>query len=205
MKSLGKTQQAVYDYICEFIQDHAFPPTVREIGAAVGLKSTSSVHSHLKGLSDKGYIKLNPSMQRSIALTQTAIPYDVQPVPLVGTVAAGQPIFAEDNIQEYLPLPASLLHGAEQDGVFLLGVEGESMIDAGMFSGDMILVHSGISVNNGDIVVARIGGDTATVKRVYFEKPNIRLQPENTNMEPIYAPYADVAIVGKVIGLIRRY
>jgi len=204
MKGLGKTQQAVYDYIRSFIDERSFPPTVREIGAAVGLKSTSSVHSHLKGLSDKGYIRLNPSMQRSITLTQTTI-VQAQSIPLVGTVAAGQPIFAEDNIQEYFPLPASLLHGAQTDEAFLLRVSGESMIDIGIFDGDMIVVHNGISANNSDIVVARIGGDTATVKRVFFEKDRVRLQPENASMSPIYASYDDVEIVGKVIGLIRRY
>lgn len=202
MKGLGKTQQAVYDYIRTFIQDRSFPPTVREIGAAVGLKSTSSVHSHLKGLADKGYIRLNPSKQRSITLAQGSL---AQAIPLVGTVAAGQPIFAEDNIQEYFSLPCSLLHGAEQDEVFLLRISGESMIDAGMFDGDMIVVHSGISATNGDIVVARIGGDTATVKRLFFEKNRVRLQPENASMAPIYAQYAEVELVGKVIGLIRQY
>ncbi len=204
MKGLGKTQQAVYDYIRSFIQERSFPPTVREIGAAVGLKSTSSVHSHLKGLADKGYICLNPSKQRSITLTQNTFS-QARPIPLVGTVAAGQPIFAEDNIQEYLPLPASLLHGAQTGEAFLLRISGESMIDIGMFDGDMIVVHNGISTNNSDIVVARIGGDTATVKRVFFEKDRIRLQPENASMSPIYAPYDDVEIVGKVIGLIRQY
>ncbi len=204
MKGLGKTQQAVYDYIRSFIEERSFPPTVREIGAAVGLKSTSSVHSHLKGLSDKGYIRLNPSMQRSITLTQAAAP-QAQSIPLVGTVAAGQPIFAEDNIQEYFPLPPLLLHGAQSDEAFLLRVSGESMIDIGMFDGDMIVVHSGMSVGNNDIVVARIGGDTATVKRVFFEKDRVRLQPENTSMSPIYASYDNVEIVGKVVGLIRQY
>jgi repressor LexA len=204
MKGLGKTQQAVYDYIRSFIEERSFPPTVREIGAAVGLKSTSSVHSHLKGLSDKGYIRLNPSMQRSITLTQTNAS-QAQAIPLVGTVAAGQPIFAEDNIQEYFPLPSSLLHGAQTDEAFLLRVSGESMIDIGMFDGDMIVVHSGISAGNSDIVVARIGGDTATVKRVFYEKDRVRLQPENTSMSPIYARYDELEIVGKVIGLIRQY
>jgi repressor LexA len=204
MKGLGKTQQAVYDYIRSFIEERSFPPTVREIGAAVGLKSTSSVHSHLKGLSDKGYIRLNPSMQRSITLTQTNVS-QAQAIPLVGTVAAGQPIFAEDNIQEYFPLPSSLLHGAQTDEAFLLRVSGESMIDIGMFDGDMIVVHSGISAGNSDIVVARIGGDTATVKRVFYEKDRVRLQPENTSMSPIYARYDELEIVGKVIGLIRQY
>lgn len=204
MKGLGKTQQAVYDYIRAFIQERAFPPTVREIGAAVGLKSTSSVHSHLKGLADKGYIHLNPSKQRSITLALGALP-PLQVVPLVGTVAAGQPIFAEDNIQDYFPLSSSLLRGAREDEAFLLRVSGESMIDGGMLDGDMILVNSGLSVQSGDIVVARIGGDTATVKRVFFEKDRVRLQPENAGMSPIYAPYQEVEIVGKVVGLIREY
>ena len=204
MRNLGKTQQAVYCYIKEFIAEHSFPPTVREIGAAIGLKSTSSVHAHLKALCEKGYIRLNPSMQRSITLAEFSS-VSAQPVRLVGTVAAGQPIFAEDNVQEVLSIPTSLLHGAAPDEVFLLCVEGESMIDAGIVSGDMLLVHSGISAVNGDIVVARIGGDTATVKRVFFEKLHMRLQPENTSMEPIYAPYSDVDLIGKVVGLIRRY
>ena len=125
--------------------------------------------------------------------------------PLIGDVAAGQPILAYDNIQETFTLPSSLLHGANETEVFMLKVEGESMIDIGILNGDLIVVHNAIGSENGDIVVARVGGDTATVKRIYYEKAGVRLQPENSNMDPIYASYDDVEIVGKVIGLIRRY
>lgn len=210
MKRLGKSQQAVYDYIRKYIQENTIPPTVREICAAVGLKSTSTVHMHLKNLAEMGLIKQHPSMQRSITLCgEVPTPSNNAPLyrdlPLVGSVAAGQPILAVENIQEYISLPVSLLHGAEQDEAFMLRISGESMIGAGIQNGDMIVVHSGLKAENGDIVVARVCEDSVTVKRIFFEKDKIRLQPENPSMEPIYATYDDVAVVGKVVSLFRRY
>lgn len=207
MQKAGKSQQAVYDFIRAYIQEHAFPPTVREICAAVNLKSTSTVHMHLKNLAAKGMIKLNPSMQRSIELCEPLAPQGdaFRSLPLVGSVAAGLPILAVENIQEYISLPASLLHGAGAEEAFMLRVSGESMIEAGIHDGDLLVVHRGLKAENGDIVVARVGGDSATVKRIFFERDKIRLQPENRSMEPIYAGYEDVEVAGKVVSLLRRY
>lgn len=208
MKKLGKSQQAVYNYIRKYIQENSIPPTVREICAAVGLKSTSTVHMHLKNLAELGLIRQSPSMQRSITLCEPldkpAAP-EFRSFPLVGSVAAGQPILAVENIQEMVSLPASLLHGAQADEAFMLRISGESMIGAGIQDGDFIVVHSGLKAENGDIVVARVNEDSATVKRIFFEADKIRLQPENPSMEPIYASYADVVVAGKVVSLFRRY
>lgn len=206
MKKHVDTRQAVYDFIKDFIEKMSYPPTVREIGKALSLKSTSTVHMHLKALVESGHITMHPSRQRSIALTQRGdegVP--ARSIPVVGSVAAGEPIWAVDHIQEYFKLPVGMLHGARDEEVFMLHVEGDSMIDAGILSGDLIVVHRGISISDGDIVVARVLGDTATVKRLYRELYKIKLQPENANMEPIYARYEDVEVVGKVIGLVRRY
>lgn len=209
MKKLGKSQQAVYNYIRKYIQENSIPPTVREICAAVNLKSTSTVHMHLKNLAQMGLIKQNPSMQRSITLCELPDKQGMTEVcrelPLIGAVAAGQPILAVENIQEYISLPASLLHGAKADEAFMLRINGESMIGAGIQDGDLIVVHSGLKAENGDIVIARVREDSATVKRIFFEQDKIRLQPENPSMEPIYANYEDVVIAGKVVSLFRRY
>ena len=198
MKELTRQQQAVYDYVKSYIEEKSYPPTIREIGAAVGLSSTSTVHSHVKTLIDKGYLVSSPSTQRTIAL---AMPENkqrhVMDVPCVGTVAAGTPILAFDDVTESLPLPTSLLHGAKKGEAFILEVKGESMIEAG--------INSGLGAENGDIVVARVCGDTATVKRIFYENPKIRLQPENSGMEPIYADYDNVEVLGKVVALLRRY
>ena len=206
MQQLSKQQQAVYDFIRSYIETNSIPPTVREIGAAVGLSSTSTVHAHIKALKEKGLLTNGGSAHRNISLANPALK-GMHNVPRVGTVAAGQPILAFDDMSMYdtMPLPSSLLHGAEQGEVFILDVKGDSMIEAGINNGDMIVVHRGIQADNGDIVVARVLGDTATVKRLYKEKDRIKLQPENSSMEPIYASYEDVEIIGKVISLIRKY
>lgn len=206
MKDLGKSQQAVYSFICDYIRQKSFPPTVREICAAVGLKSTSTVHMHLKSLEEKGYITLDPTKQRTIALVKgSTASSDLRNVPHIGTVAAGEPIYAFDNIQDRFPLPADFVHGTAEDGLFILDVKGDSMIDAGIRSGDMLVVAKDIHAENGDVVVARVQGDTATVKSVYFEKEQIWLQPENSRMKPIFANYSDVEILGKVVSLLRKY
>ena len=197
MKELTRQQQAVYDFVKSYIEEKSYPPTIREIGAAVGLSSTSTVHSHVKTLIDKGYLVSSPSTQNKQR--------HVMDVPCVGTVAAGTPILAFDDVTESLPLPTSLLHGAKKGEAFILEVKGESMIEAGINSGDMIVVNSGLGAENGDIVVARVCGDTATVKRIFYENPKIRLQPENSGMEPIYADYDNVEVLGRVVALLRRY
>lgn len=210
MPKLGKTQKAVYEFICIYIEENFIPPTVREIGAAVGLKSTSTVHMHLQNLAAKGLIILTPSKQRSITLPKSVAPASAMSpgmnIPLVGSVAAGQPILAEENIQDYLSVPESFLRGRRPGEVFALNVQGESMIEIGIRDGDTLIVDKETEVFEGDIIIARVSGETATVKRLYFEKgEKIRLQPENQSMEPIIVDASDVAIDGKVVVLIRKY
>lgn len=205
MKKLNNPQKSIYDFIVSYYEKNSFPPTVREICTAVGLASTSTVHAHLAKLEQKGLIQRNPTKQRSLVITEPQNSAAGISVPLVGNVAAGTPILAIENIEDEFPLPPQLLHGAGKDEVFILRIEGSSMIDAGMLNGDYILVHNGLQVSNGDIVVARIQGERATVKRFYEEKGRVRLQPENATMQPIYVAYSDVEVVGKVIGLMRSY
>lgn len=193
-------QQEILEYIKECILKKGYPPAVREICEAVSLKSTSSVHSHLETLERNGYIRRDPTKPRAIeildedfALTRR----EMVQVPMVGTVAAGQPILAQENIEDYFPIPANLLPNAD---TFMLRVKGESMINAGIYDGDRVLVTQESTAENGDIVVALVG-DSATVKRFYKEDDHYRLQPENDTMEPIIVEQVDV--LGKVIGLIR--
>ena len=210
MRKSGETQKAVYNYIKEFIAINSYPPTVREIGTALGLRSTSTVHMHISNLAEKGLIICNPSKQRSITLPEgtndRAVNTHMQSVPLVGNVAAGIPILAVDNIQEYYVMPKHLLNGANDTEVFMLRVQGQSMIEAGINDGDIIIIHRGMSVESGEIGVVRVSGESATLKRVFYENGNkIRLQPENSSMQPIIVDINDVEIVGKLIGLYREY
>ena len=192
-------QKQILEYIKETILSKGYPPAVREICEAVNLKSTSSVHSHLETLEKNGYIRRDPTKPRTIeildddfALTRR----EVVNVPIVGTVAAGVPILAEDNIEDYLPIPVEMLPNKE---VFMLNVKGNSMIDAGIYNGDKVLVAKQSTAENGDKVVALID-DSATVKTFYKEDGHYRLQPENQSMSPIIVE--DVKILGKVIGLL---
>lgn len=207
MSKFGSTQAAVYRFICAFYEQNGITPTIREICAALELKSTSTVHAHLKNLAEKGLIGQSPNKQRSIAIAAAGRRTDVaRQVPLVGRVAAGEPIFAEQNIQDYFMLSPELLHGGGPTEVFMLTVSGESMIDAGIRDGDAILIHKGLAAGNGDIVVALVGAEAATVKRFYKNQDGtVRLQPENAAMAPIIVDQADVEIVGKLIGLYRKY
>lgn len=193
-------QQEILEYIKENILKKGYPPAVREICEAVNLKSTSSVHSHLETLERNGYIRRDPTKPRAIeildddfALTRR----EMVQVPLLGTVAAGQPILAQENIEDYFPIPASLLPNTE---VFMLHVKGESMIDAGIYNGDRVIVSQTNTAENGDIVVAMLE-DSATVKRYFKENGHYRLQPENASMEPIIVD--ELEILGKVIALFR--
>ena len=193
-------QKQILEYIKETILSKGYPPAVREICEAVNLKSTSSVHSHLETLEKNGYIRRDPTKPRTIeildddfALTRR----EVVNVPIVGTVAAGVPILAEDNIEDYLPIPVEMLPNKE---VFMLNVKGNSMIDAGIYNGDKVLVAKQSTAENGDKVVALID-DSATVKTFYKEEGHYRLQPENQSMSPIIVE--DIKILGKVIGLLR--
>ena len=199
--SLSAKQNQILSYIKENLRAKGYPPSVREIGEAVGLSSSSTVHSHLTKLESLGYIKRDPTKPRAIDVLDEAQwrQKTVIPVPLIGMVTAGQPILAIENIEETYPLPAELL-GSEDD-VFMLSVKGDSMVNAGILDGDYILVRQQSNANNGDIIVALLDDEEATVKRFFKESGRIRLQPENDLMEPIYAE--QVAIVGKVVGLFR--
>lgn len=199
--SLTKRQKQILDYIKENLRAKGYPPSVREIGEAVGLSSSSTVHVYLTKLESLGYIKRDPAKPRAIDVLEEAAwrQKAVIPVPLVGLVTAGQPILATENIEETYPLPVELI--GSEDHVFMLAVKGDSMINAGILDGDYLLVRQQSSASNGDIVVAVIDGEEATVKRFFKEAGRIRLQPENDVLEPIYAE--NVAIAGKVIGLFR--
>lgn len=193
-------QQEILEYIKETILKKGYPPAVREICEAVHLKSTSSVHSHLETLEEKGYIRKDPTKPRTIEIIDDCFNLtrrEVVNVPLIGTVAAGVPLLAEQNIENYYPIPVELLPNAE---TFMLNVKGNSMINAGIFDGDQLIVERCSSARNGEIVVALVD-DSATVKRFYKEDGHYRLQPENDTMEPILAD--QVEILGKVIGLFR--
>ena len=193
-------QREILEYIKEMILKKGYPPAVREICEAVHLKSTSSVHSHLESLEKNGYIRRDPTKPRTIeildddfALTRR----ELVNVPVIGTVAAGVPILAEQNIEDYLPIPAEILPNKE---VFMLKVKGNSMIEAGIYNGDKVIVAKQPNAENGDKVVALVD-DSATVKTFYKENGHFRLQPENSSMDPIILD--QVEILGKVIGLFR--
>lgn len=196
----GLKQQEILEYIKETILKNGYPPSVREIGDAVNLRSTSSVHLHLEALEKKGYIRRDPTKPRTIEIIDDCFGFEkreVISVPLIGTVAAGQPILAEQNIQEYFPIPVDMLPNTE---LFMLKIKGESMINANIYDGDRVIVSMQSTAENGDIVVALLT-DSATVKRFYKEDGHYRLQPENDAMEPIIVD--DVKIQGKVIGVVR--
>lgn len=195
-------QQEILEYMKSVILDRGYPPSVREICEAVQLKSTSSVFSHLERLEKKGYIRRDPTKPRAIEICDDSFQMlrtETASIPVVGTVAAGQPILAEQNIESYFPIPTERVPRGES---FILRVKGNSMINIGIMNGDNVLVESTNSVKNGDVVVALIE-DSATVKTFYRENGYIRLQPENDEMEPIIVN--DCTILGKVFGVYRFY
>ena len=196
-------QRAILDYVRGFVEEHGYPPTVREIGEAVGLRSPSTVHAHLAQLERAGVLRRDPTKPRAIELADRRVPAEVHMLPLVGEIAAGGPLLADQNIEEYMAIPASLSRGGEE---FLLRVRGDSMVNAGILDGDIVVVQRRQDAQNGEIVVALAGedelADEATVKRFFREDGRIRLQPENDAMGPIYA--AHVQILGKVIGVFRQ-
>lgn len=195
-------QQEILDYIKNEILKKGYPPTVREICETVNLRSTSSVHSHLETLEKNGYIRRDPTKPRAIEICDDnfqMVRTEMVSLPVVGNVAAGQPILAEENIEEYFPVPADMVPRGES---FILNVRGDSMINVGIFNGDRVFVNQCSTAKNGDIVVALID-DSATVKTFYKENGHIRLQPENDEMEPIIVP--DCEILGKVFGVYRIY
>ncbi|MCI9534855.1 MAG: transcriptional repressor LexA [Lachnospiraceae bacterium] len=193
-------QKEILEYIKETILKKGYPPTVREICEAVRLKSTSSVHSHLETLERNGYIRRDPTKPRAMEILDDTFGLtrrEMVQVPMIGTVAAGLPILAEENIEEYFPIPAELLPNSQ---TFMLRIKGNSMINAGIFEGDRVIVEQTPTAENGDIVVALID-DSATVKRFYKEGDHYRLQPENDTMEPIIV--SNLNVLGKVIALFR--
>lgn len=193
-------QQEILEYIKTCILKKGYPPAVREICEAVKLKSTSSVHSHLETLERNGYIRRDPTKPRTIEILDDEFALtrrEMVQVPIIGTVAAGTPILAQENVEEYFPIPANLLPNAE---TFMLRVKGDSMINIGIFDGDQVIVEQAHTARNGQIVVALVE-DSATVKRFFKEDGHYRLQPENDFMDPIIVP--QVEILGKVIGLFR--
>jgi len=206
---LTARQQEIWNYLVEYVDRHGYPPTVREIGEEVGLASPSTVHAHLANLERAGLLRRDPTKPRALELIgrerRDAAPAaaeasDVSRLPLVGAIAAGGPMLAEQDIEEYVPMPATT------KGDFLLRVKGESMIEAGILDGDLVIVQRAQDARNGEIVVALAGddesADEATVKTFYREKGRVRLQPENSSMEPIYA--AHVQILGRVVGVFRE-
>ena len=197
---ISAKQQEILEYIKETILKKGYPPSVREICEAVHLKSTSSVHSHLETLEENGYIRRDPTKPRTIEILDDNFNLtrrEMVNIPVLGTVAAGQPILAQENIENYFPIPAELLPNQQ---TFMLRVKGDSMITAGTFNGDQIIVAQQETAENGVIVVALLV-DSATVKRFFKENGHFRLQPENDAMEPILTD--SVQILGKVIGLMR--
>lgn len=199
---ISTKQREILDYIKSEILQRGYPPAVREICEAVHLKSTSSVHSHLETLEKNGYIRRDPTKPRAIEIVDESFNlsrHEIVNVPIVGTVTAGQPILAIENIEGYFPL---LSEDMPKSDTFMLKVKGESMINAGIFNGDLILVEKQVTAENGEIVVALID-DSATVKTFYKEENHFRLQPENDTMDPIIVDHVD--ILGKVRGLYRRF
>lgn len=202
MPKLSDQQEKILAYIKQNVRAKGYPPSVREIGKAVGLSSSSTVHAHLAKIESLGFIRRDPTKPRAIEIMDDEDwrKKSVIPVPHVGRVTAGQPILAVENIEETYPLPAELV--GPDDNLFMLDVSGDSMINAGILDGDYILVRETKTAKNGDIVVALVDEEEATVKRFYKENGRYRLQPENDTLTPIYADKVD--IVGKVVGLFRR-
>jgi repressor LexA len=205
---LTDRQQQIWNFLVEYVDSHGYPPTVREIGEEVGLASPSTVHAHLANLERAGLLRRDPTKPRALELlgrerreSEAPAPtVEAVPLPLVGEIAAGSPLLADENVEEYVSLPRST------KGDFLLRVKGDSMIEAGILDGDLVIVQRAQDARNGEIVVALAGddesADEATVKTFYREKGRVRLQPENSSLEPIYAKH--VQILGRVVGVFRE-
>ncbi len=197
--NLTKRQQEIFEFVKRYVSDHGYPPTVRDIGKAIGLTSSSTVHAHLANLEKLGLLKRDPTKPRALEVLVDRAKGAVLPsgLPLVGQVAAGAPILAEENIEEYLPVPG--IAGGDE-GEFILEVKGDSMVKAGILEGDHVIVRKQETAKNGEIVVALVG-EEATVKRFFREKDQVRLQPENKSMKPIRT--RDATVMGRVVGVFR--
>ena len=206
MRELTKRQNEIFEYIKQTVHAKGYPPSVREIGEAVGLASSSTVHGHLSRLEEKGYIRRDPTKPRAIEIVteQLGEPINMEEtihVPVIGKVTAGIPITAVENVEEYFPLREHFTSTHNSD-IFILNVVGDSMIEAGILDGDKVIVRSQTIAENGDIIVAMTEENEATVKRFFKEKAHYRLQPENNSMDPIYLD--QVTVLGKVVGLFRE-
>lgn len=205
-KDLTKRQQEIFDFIKRYSADNGYPPTVRDIGKAVGLASSSTVHAHLANLEKLGLLRRDPSKPRAIEMLDRAVEQvsRLNPLreggglPVVGMVAAGAPVLAEENIEEYVAVPPA---AGGETGEYVLRVRGDSMVDAGILEGDYVVVRPQSTASDGEIVVALVGDESATVKRFFHEGDHIRLQPENSRLDPILS--SDVQVLGKVVGLFR--
>lgn len=202
---LTKRQQEIFDFIKRYSAEHGYPPTVRDIGKAVGLASSSTVHAHLANLEKLGLLRRDPTKPRAIELLDRAVeqvsrlnPLRDMGLPVVGQVAAGSPVLAEENIEEYVAVPPA---AGGETGEYVLRVRGDSMVDAGILEGDYVVVRPQSTARDGEIVVALVGDESATVKRFFHEGDHIRLQPENARLDPIRS--SDVQVLGKVVGLFR--
>jgi repressor LexA len=198
--NLTRRQQEIFDFVKRYVGDHGYPPTVRDIGKAIGLTSSSTVHAHLANLEKLGLLRRDPTKPRAIEVLVGKARAAVAPagLPLVGQVAAGQPVLAEENVEDYVDVPS--LAGGDV-GEFVLRVNGDSMVDAGIYDGDHVIVRSQATARDGEIVVALVG-EEATVKRFFKESDHVRLQPENETMEPIRS--RDVQVLGRVVGVCRK-
>lgn len=204
MTKVSKRQQMILDYIRDQVNEKGYPPSVREIAKAVGLASSSTVHGHLLRLESKGYIRRDPTKPRAIEVLDKSIDSNIPKdkaryAPVIGKVTAGIPITAVENIEEFVPIPSS--SASPDDQLFVLVIEGDSMIEAGIIDGDMVIIKQQNTAENGEIVVAMTEDNEATIKRFFKEKDHIRLQPENATMEPLRLQH--VTILGKLIGLYR--
>jgi repressor LexA len=200
--NLTKRQQEIFEFVKRYVGEHGYPPTVRDIGKAIGLTSSSTVHAHLGNLERLGLLRRDPTKPRAIELLVDRARQAAKPVglPVVGQVAAGAPVLAEENIEEYVPVPG--IAGGD-DGEFVLRIKGDSMKDAGILEGDYVIVRRADAASNGEIVVALVGEEPeATVKRFFREKDHVRLQPENSALKPIRTK--EVTVLGRVVGLCRR-
>jgi repressor LexA len=197
---LTKRQQEIFEFVKRYVGEHGYPPTVRDIGKAIGLTSSSTVHAHLANLEKLGLLKRDPTKPRALEVLVDKARSAVSPggLPLVGQVAAGSPVLADENIEEYVPVPG--IAGGDE-GEFVLKVKGDSMVNAGILEGDHVIVRRQDTAKNGEIVVALVG-DEATVKRFFREQEHVRLQPENETMEPIRS--REVRVLGRVVGVLRK-
>jgi repressor LexA len=198
--NLTKRQREIFDFVRRYGEEHGYPPTVRDIGKAIGLTSSSTVHAHLANLEKLGVLRRDPTKPRAIEVLVDKAKAAVVPsgLPVVGQVAAGQPVLAEENIEEYVPVPP--IAGGDE-GEFVLRVKGDSMVGAGIFEGDYVVVRPQETATDGEIVVALVE-DEATVKRFFKEEDHVRLQPENDMLDPILS--RDVQLLGRVVGVCRR-